>query len=191
MKEVELKIYLGPTAPDDLLELLSRSYGDPVVMSQEDIYYTGRFKDFIASEECLRIRKTDNKEEITWKPPTTDEMVAGQQYWKEERNIDISGRADDFRYLLERLDFIEYVTVVKRRAEFRVDGSTSVAVDNISGIGTFVEVETMADNHEIAVAKNLDELSKLGFENYLRVTRPYRDIVKDGQIEVSRAERKG
>src|ERR1700676_3378055 len=92
-KEIELKLYVREV--DELLSRIQKLGWKQVGQEdQQDTYYTSRYKDFIKTEECLRIRSTPVEEQLTWKPPTTNGMRAQKQYWKQEVNIDITGQSD-------------------------------------------------------------------------------------------------
>lgn len=182
MKEVELKVYVG-REKGAVLEALAAKFKLKRASTESDVYYTSKFKDFIGPEECLRIRTRDGVSELTWKPPTTTEMLDRQQYWKQELNIDLGAQALLMREMLTNLDFIEYVVVEKDRHEFSVDNATTVTVDELKGVGVFVEVETMCEDAELGTAKNTTVLNSLQLPTVKRVSRPYRDIAKDGRFD--------
>ncbi|MGO8754660.1 MAG: class IV adenylate cyclase [Gallionellaceae bacterium] len=180
--EVEIKYFVGKE--DDAIRsaINNITSNPPVLEEQEDLYYTSAHKDFIKSEECLRIRTTGDMAELTWKPPTTVEMTTDQQYWKEEIDINISGQGQLVMRLLERLDFILYVKVAKKRYSYKVDVDTEIALDYVDPLGVFVEIETIASNTNLARAKNEAFASQLGLQAAQRVFRPYRDMVKEGAV---------
>lgn len=184
MHEVEAKYYIGNDVRALSDQIARLGWIEDKRSSQDDIYYTSRHKDLIASEECLRIRSTGSYDELTWKPPTTGAMKEEGQYWKEELNIDISDKVSAFRDLLKRLDFVEIVTVHKSRTEYRVDDTTSVALDYIDRLGWFVEIETFSDPELAATAlqKNDSIAAALGLATHNKVTIPYRDLVLQGHV---------
>jgi adenylate cyclase, class 2 len=184
MLEIELKVFVGKVIDTVLRQAESLGWNREGESEQSDTYYTSAHKDFISSEECLRIRITDSKSELTWKPPTTDAMREAGQYWKEEIDLNLDGQADTMMTLLARLDFQEFVTVEKRRIVFRIDDASIVCFDCIGGLGWFVEIETKGESSDAATARNVELLNQLEIQSAKPVSIPYRDLVKE-------AERKG
>ncbi len=180
MKEIELKVFIGPVSIERPAAITTLKVKRSSM--EEDVYYTSRYKDLIETEECLRIRTRDGSSELTWKPPTTQEMLEKKQYWKQELNVDIGDQAAAMREMLERLEFVEYVVVRKERVEYIYDDETTITVDKIEGIGLFAEIETMCADTVYGTEKNSQVLKELGLGAMVRVQRPYRDIVKDGQV---------
>lgn len=178
MLEVELKVFAGEDVKGTLSRIKALGWEAAGVSQQSDTYYTSKHKDFIASEECLRIRVSETRSELTWKPPTSDAMRKARQYWKEEVDLDLEGQVDLMRTLLSRLEFDEYVTVEKHRTIFRVDDQSMVCVDHIAGLGWFVEVETFAETPEGAIERNIALLKDLKLDDAKRINMPYRDLVK-------------
>jgi adenylate cyclase, class 2 len=181
-KEIELKLYIGPELrdlPDRIAELGWQLGGHE---DQEDIYYTSKYKDFIETEECLRIRNSGTAAQLTWKPPTSDGMRVRGQYWKQEIDVDITGQIENVRKMLSNLEFSEYVVVKKHRQVFRVDEDSLVALDLIDHLGWFVEIETFLDSSEVGTCRN-DEIARLlGIDGERQVNVPYRDLVKAGHV---------
>lgn len=185
LKEIELKLFIGNDT-DILLEKF-KARGMNVIgeSEQKDIYFTSLHKDFLASEECLRIRSSPSGDVVTWKPPTTDSMRTHDQFWKEELDIDITGQVEQIRRLLTVLDFKEVVTVVKHRRVFRVDAETTVSLDIIASLGGFIEIETIGSIEEAGTRKNEAILTELDLSGYPKIDVPYRDLVLEGRIYTS------
>ncbi len=181
-KEVEIKYYLGKDIKDLLWLISNFNWLQIGEEYQEDIYYTSKYKDFISSEECLRIRETKDKCELTWKPPTSLEMLEKKQVWKEEIDLDIKGQKEIIMSLLYNLDFIEYVTVKKSRIKYDIDDSTNISLDFIESLGWFLEIETITDNDLEGTEKNNNIASILKVERNMVVNVPYRDMVKIGKV---------
>lgn len=181
--EIEVKYYLGDNV-SELRHIVAQRWQRIGVQEQSDTYYTSKYKDFIATEECLRIRCTDAYEELTWKPPSSVAMKKEGQYWKEELNVKITGQSATIRKMLEKLDFIEYVTVLKRREIFKIDSDSIVALDHIEGLGWFVEIETLfhSDRDEEGVNRNYKIAEDLGIRQCPQIDEPYRDLVKRGSV---------
>lgn len=181
-KEIELKVFIGPSA-DKVRDAASR-LGWSIIETddQSDTYYTSVHKDFIATEECLRIRTTPQQTELTWKPPTSASMRERGQYWKEEVDVTITGQEEIVRRLLDRLEFIEYVTVRKHREIYRIDPESLIALDHVEPLGWFAEIETFGEDGPAGAAKNEQIAGLLGIDPTARVNVPYRDMVKAGRV---------
>ncbi|MCT7992571.1 class IV adenylate cyclase [Laspinema olomoucense] len=181
-KEIEVKLYLGSDNSDLLKKLTKLGSVKIAEETQEDIYYTSAHKDFIETKECLRIRSTPDFAELTWKPPSSEQMEEKRQFWKQELNIEITDKFDSLRLLLKNLDFIEYVVVKKYRQVFSVDNETTIALDFIDSLGWFLEIETFSSVPEEGVNKNNKIIACLELEALLPINTPYRDLVKAGKV---------
>lgn len=145
---------------------------------QIDTYFTSRHKDFIETEECLRIRQEGSREMITWKPPSTDEMKIADEFWKEEIDLDVTGSSDIAFRLLDRLDFVKYCVVDKTRKVFVNDQGVEAGLDRVVGVGVFLELEVRM--REVQDARKLlrSTADSLGLDPDRLVRVPYRDLVR-------------
>lgn len=176
MKEIEIKFDISSNA-NEIGKRVEGMYELLTSKIETDIYYTSKHKDFISSEECLRIRKSDDTTEITWKPPTSQKMKEDKQFWKEEINVPLVDDICQLRKLLNRLDFVEYCIVNKKRRYFRVDDETTLTIDIVDNAGVFLEVETMSVDVSAGVAKNSSTAKLLQLDEDKIVNTPYRDLV--------------
>ncbi len=125
----------------------------PVV--QSDLYYAHPARDFAATDEALRIRSVAGASFVTYKGPKLDAAT------KTRREIELpldSQDADGARFgaLLEALGFMPVATVRKERRKFairRQGYDVEGAIDCVEGVGDYVELELMADEHELESAK--------------------------------------
>lgn len=174
IQEVEIKIEVSD---DDIRRMLSLLTGRDIRKSIEvDIYYTSRYRDLIGPEECVRIRYSDSIQELTWKPPTTAVMRDERQTWKEELNVPIGGRVDDWRKMMDKLDLVEYVVVEKDRTHLVYDNETNIMIDRVKNVGSFVEIETNSADYGHATKKNRSVMIELGLNEMSIVNVPYRDL---------------
>lgn len=157
-------------------KLLESGFIQTKTLQQEDIYYTSLHKDFIETEECLRIRTVGGTSQITWKPPSSLEMKTSTGYWKREIDIEVSGQLDSTRELLKALDFVEYSVVHKRREVF-VKDRFEVAVDDVEFCGMFIELELKSEDAEegMSLLRMLAVRLELNDERISKT--PYRDLV--------------
>ncbi|MFS0696433.1 class IV adenylate cyclase [Streptomyces nitrosporeus] len=182
MTEIERKRVL----PDDgsalaaRLSALGYTSDDPV--SEEDTYYSRPDVDFMATAECLRVRRRGDFAEVTYKPASTgvthsaDDVVA-----KTETNVLLAGtgQAAAAERLLTGIGMKELVRVVKTRTVHRRSDApdVTVSIDRVRGAGVFVETEVLRDTVDGAV----DWIERV--ERELRiignptVSLPYRDLV--------------
>ncbi|MBW7941985.1 MAG: class IV adenylate cyclase [Candidatus Kuenenia stuttgartiensis] len=182
-KEIELRFFIGESIKT-IEEKINHSlhYKFLKEVTEEDIYYTSKHKDFITSEECLRIRDVNGNCEITWKPATTDDMLFQKSFWKEEINLSIRGTQKEIaKALLQSLDFVECSIVKKKRVYYKIDRHTLLTLDYIDQLGWFVEIETISEDESISLIKNRQIAKKLQLSLECAINIPYRDLVQDNK----------
>lgn len=107
---------------------------------ETDLYYAHPQRDFATTDEALRVRTrtiaTDPLHILTYKGP----RVAGPTRAREEFEVTLQG---DITPILTRLAFRLAGRVHKTRRSFDIDGLT-VTLDQVEGLGAFVEVEVLA-----------------------------------------------
>lgn len=179
--EVERKRELADAAAlkARLIEVGYREAGTNV---EVDTYYSRPDRDFMATVECLRVRQRDGFAEITYKPASTaDTHSATDIIAKPETNVILSGagQATAANTLLDVLGMVQLCRVEKTRLSYKhpVRPEITVTLDQIVGVGSFVETEVMAADADEAAAL-LDQLERqLGVEEHPVVRLPYRDLV--------------
>ncbi len=136
MLELEVKAAL----PDDALERLRHLELYPVDQQVHvDMYYRHPCTDFVATDEALRIRRSGDTTVVTYKGPR---LGRGAKIREEHEVV-----ASDFnaaRMIFESLGFVQVFTIEKTRQRFKRNGMC-VAVDDVKGLGRFVEVEMLVD----------------------------------------------
>lgn len=159
MYEVEVKFSVAdPAALRRRLADLPARAGVP--REQADRYYAHPCRDFAVTDEALRIRRDGERVAVTWKGPRIDTTT------KTRREIELPlatagedaattlGRWDE---LLAALGFRQVREVRKRRTPFHLDWHAAVvevALDEVEGLGTFVELEQQADAAGLAAARD-------------------------------------
>jgi adenylate cyclase class 2 len=124
-------------------------------VEQVDRYFGHPCRDFAKTDEALRIRTVGDKSFLTFKGPKLDTTT------KTRREIELPLDASDangarFAELLESLGFTPVATVRKRRRKFNVDVDgqrVEGALDDVDGVGKFVELELIADDAGMEDAK--------------------------------------
>ncbi|WP_330633601.1 class IV adenylate cyclase [Halocatena halophila] len=179
-KEVEMKIKVTEEQAHKLQETLTE-YGSISEMTERDIYFTAPVRDFLETNECLRIRVRDNEPvELTYKGKTTPEMQ--DQFWKDEIDIPIDD-VEDVRHILKAIGCQELTTVVKHRQKV-VEDSMVITLDDVEGIDHYLEIESAATTpEEVTKARenNRTLLGELGIDSPEIVDEPYRDLVLECQ----------
>ena len=102
---------------------------------QEDTYFNAPHKDFKITDEALRIRKTPLKAFITYKGPKIDEKSKTRQ----EIETEIPDPKNMTR-ILECLGFKKAHKVIKKRETYQLN-DFKIAIDNVKGLGTYIEIE--------------------------------------------------
>ncbi|MEF8853373.1 MAG: class IV adenylate cyclase [Haloarculaceae archaeon] len=149
MYEVEMKVRADHDVVRNHLHGLDAVPGGTVV--QVDTYYDAPHRDFAETDEALRVRQErtehDESTAITYKGPLIDERSKS----REEHQTRVQDR-DAVEGILDGLGFEPAATVEKERERFDLNGYT-VALDDVDGLGEFVEVETETPDDDIADAR--------------------------------------
>jgi adenylate cyclase class 2 len=123
---------------------------------QIDRYFNHPARDFAQTDEALRIRSISERNFVTYKGPKIDATT------KTRREIELpldSGKkaADSFAELLVALGFRPVAEVKKQRRSgvVHVDSrEVELAYDEVDEVGTFVELECLAEEADLAAAKD-------------------------------------
>jgi len=154
MLEVELKVRVPSLDPvrRKLLQLNAEFCGR---VHERDIYYNAPHRDFSKTDEALRVRFTDGKTVVTYKGIKMKNLNLKA---REELNAVIeSGEA--FSAILDRLGFARSAEVSKWRENYRFCNA-SIALDEVEHLGTFVEIEVLADSDASGAASTVDRIAK-------------------------------
>lgn len=175
-REYEAKIILndchelGPV--EERLERLGAEPQEEVV--EEDTYYQHPCRDFAETDEALRLRRS-RATELTYKGP---KRHAGQGVKARlEINIPLPpGSADTVDELLRLLGFHPVAVVRKRRRYYRL-GDVSVTLDEVEGLGCFVEIEYSGPPGRDPVKAIEEAAEKLGLSGRPRTTKSYLEML--------------
>lgn len=153
-------------------------------VEQVDRYFNHPSRDFAATDEALRLRSTGAGMAITWKGPRLAASAKTRREIElplieaavpaaarveaavgESTPVEASRRSkvalERWTELLEALGFRRVREVAKRRRSATVawDGAEiEVALDHVTGLGDFVELEVLADVDGLAAAARRVEL---------------------------------
>ena len=133
-------------------------------LTQVDQYFAHPARDFVRTDEALRIRMVGGESFVTYKGPKLDATT------KTRREIELPLYVDDrdgsqFAELLSALGFTPVAAVRKERRGFQIrrdPHEVHGALDNVESVGTFVELELLADEAGLNAARRT--ISKLADE---------------------------
>jgi adenylate cyclase class 2 len=112
---------------------------------QVDRYFNHPSRDFGQTTDALRIRSTGDETRVTYKGPLVDDIA------KTRREIDlrlVDSSEEPLNEMFTLLGFREVRSVVKSRTCLRLhfEGrEIEVALDDVDGLGRFVELECITD----------------------------------------------
>lgn len=138
MYEVELKVPADHDTVADHLEDVAATHIESV--TQEDTYYNAPDRDFVETDEALRIRREvleDDTERtaVTYKGPRVDAHSKTRE--EAETYVDDD---EEMHAILDGLGYDASASVTKHRDRYEVAGCT-VTLDAVEGLGEYVEVE--------------------------------------------------
>ncbi len=155
--EVEIKCRIAD--PNNIERIITDMGGKLIKeIYEEDLYFNHPCRDFMHSDEALRIR---NDGTLTYKGPKVDEYTKS----REEITVGIENE-EKMRKILEKLGFKAVKKVRKRRKYYQLE-ELSVTIDSVEGLGFFVEIECMGE-YEECIKKVLGMKEKLGLRKNIR-----------------------
>ncbi len=126
------------------------------VDEQSDCYYRHPCRDFASTDEALRIRSVAGQDAITYKGPKLDTAAKTRQ--EIELPLPPANQQGSFADLLAALGFETVRKVVKLRRKAMVPWAghqVEAVLDEVAGLGCFVELELQADADNLAAAQTL------------------------------------
>jgi len=184
--EVEIKIKIESI--DNIRKKVSELGKLIKSIKQIDEYYIPCHRDFFAQKphptEWLRIRTNPDKVIFEY-DKSINKKNNGEQDCAEEYETEISDK-EEFKKILDFLNFKNIVTVVKNR-EYWDCGKIEVALDEIEGLGFFIEAEAKGDFKDTNEAKTacLKFLSSLGVKNPqdLQINKGYPVLLMENGVK--------
>ncbi|MET2718402.1 class IV adenylate cyclase [Streptomyces harbinensis] len=150
-------------------------------VTEVDMYYSRPDVDYLETVECLRVRRRADFAEVTYKPPSTVETrSATGVVSKQETNVQLADgeQAASADRLLRCIGMRRLVRVDKVRTAYRhpLCPEVTVSIDELAGLGTFVETEVMGGDVTSAAA-TVERIEKeLGVLGLPTIDLPYRDL---------------
>jgi len=176
--EVEQKY---PVADVEAIEARLRDIGGQIgsPQTQADLYFAHPSRNFVQTDEALRIRQVGRSNCITYKGPKIDTTT------KTRREIEVSladgeDTAEQLAELLQVLGFRRVAEVRKSRRAVKIPGQDETvtgALDDVQGLGTFIELELISEEDGLNRARQT--LSDLAVRLHLKHSerRGYLDLL--------------
>ena len=140
--EVEQKFRVDDLAAIRVrLEQFGATQGE--TCDQSDSYFRHPVRDFAATDEAFRLRRSGSSGVLTYKGPKLD-ATTKTRVEHETRLADGTANLATADAMLQALGFAPTAVVAKRRETWSfpgVGGPIEVALDEVVGVGTFVELE--------------------------------------------------
>src|SRR5262249_24092685 len=122
-----------------------------------DHYFNAPDRDFARTDEALRLRRIGAANFVTYKGPKEDAQT------KTRTEIEVSlaegnAAAEAFVCILTHLGYRPVAVVQKRRRIYhlaRAPFSLEVCLDDVEGLGRFVEIEIVAPEERLADARRV------------------------------------
>ncbi|HVN73599.1 MAG TPA: class IV adenylate cyclase [Methanoregula sp.] len=153
MIEIELKVAVP--ALDPVREALMRLGAKPAGSAREhDVYYNAPHRDFAKTDEAVRVRYTDDHAVVTYKGA---KIKSSGLKAREELNTAVES-GPVFEAILDRLGFTRTAEVNKQRENFQYAGA-SISLDLVEELGTFVEIEVMAEDGNPETAPRIEKIA--------------------------------
>lgn len=141
-------------------------------LRQRDLYLSHPCRDFGVSDEALRIRQEGESAMMHYKGPRR----AGAAKSREEIAVPLDD-AENMLAVLCRLGFSVFHEVSKEREIFLIE-DCEVALDNVSGLGEYVEIEFIG-NGDDGEERVLELAKRLGLKEDER--RSYLELLLSGE----------
>jgi len=134
--EVKYRANLGKVRE----RVLALGFSPRGISEEVDTYFQHPCRDFAATDEALRVRVSGRSAVLTYKGPR---VGAGAK-----TRVEVSTSAEpSVVELLEKLGFAK-VAVVKKRREYYERLGILVSLDEVEGLGEFVEIEKVVAREE-------------------------------------------
>jgi adenylate cyclase class 2 len=182
MYEVEFKVRADHGPVRDRLEALGATHHGRV--TQVDTYYDAPHRDFAATDEALRLREEDRvgatgeqSTRLTYKGP----LVESASKTREELELAVP-EGDTMDEILRGLGFDPAATVRKERDRYELEDAHAV-LDDVEGLGQFVEVEATADAADVDAVREraIAVLERLGLDPDEQIRTAYLGLLLDAE----------
>lgn len=180
MLEIEMKAKC-PQSPEEIGQALNAlGFCQQETKEEIDLYFNGNDRDYRKTDEALRLRSArvlpDGPSEIfiTYKGPKLDDRSQTRQ----EIEVGVTN-LEDMKLLLELLGYQTVLTVRKQRQHYRRD-SVTACVDQVDGLGNYLELEQLSqsiETQEETVEQLLSVLDQLNISRDNLTQRSYLELL--------------
>ena len=171
--EAKLKIDSIDHKEERIKELKGEYKGEK---TEIDLYFGYPNSQILSGGAALRVRDSDRKYRLTYKGPKKDDETTS----REEIEIRIESATEMIK-ILNELGFYELCQVKKLRKTYNLEDLV-ITLDNVDGLGEFIEVEGKASNTE-EFKEQKDNifklLKKLGLSSEEISQRSYLEMLLD------------
>ncbi|NOZ76945.1 MAG: class IV adenylate cyclase [Euryarchaeota archaeon] len=136
---------------------------------QRDVYFAHPKRDFAETDEALRMREAGGRFFLTYKGPKLDRETKTREEFEVE--VFDAGNAEE---ILHRLGFRRVLEVRKTRESYRLPGYR-VMLDEVEGLGSFVELEKEAGDY--SPQEMADLFKDLGIDPARMERRSYLELL--------------
>jgi len=137
---------------------------------EHDIYFSHPCRDFASSDEALRIRQDVEGITLTYKGPKVDvETKSREEVKLKVENFEAA------KQILEKLGFRAVAEVKKLRRIYSLCEAI-ICLDDVEGLGKFVEIEVEADNID-AKEKVFSIAEQLGYSRNESIRDSYLELI--------------
>ena len=193
MIELELK-YKISTLPSSFKKLKIVKEKD-----QKDIYYDTPNYDLIRTGNFLRIRN-NNRLEFKLFAGDTSHLFCRETDFDLDKINDNSSQINeilcslslnsekfltDFKQIIELNDLTVLAPIIKHRVTYQFDDISTISIDEVEGLGLFMEAEIMVDEEKISIAK-ANKIKKQFIDKLTdsKILGGSEEIVKIGYVEL-------
>ena len=187
MLEVEIKAFIGSQCKTSVEKsAMQKGFVKGDALEETDLYFNGNDRNFMETDEALRLRICRNlttntsKTHITYKGPKLDDRSSTRKEYETA--------VEDFSVmesLLISLGYSKAFTVVKNRQIWTLIHAGDIppitlCVDSVAGLGDYVEFETLADSEEEmqpAADRLLDMLAAFGIPRENLTRKSYLELL--------------
>ncbi len=152
MLEIEVKIRVDQLGPVRL-RLIDAGAFLSEQAHERDIYFNAPDRDFAMTDEALRVRYSGERCVLTYKGAKLSGFFAKA---REELSTSVESGLI-LEEILGRLGFVRTAEVEKTREYYRFK-TASVALDEVKGLGNFVEIERCTDGEGINLQQEIQEI---------------------------------
>jgi adenylate cyclase class 2 len=138
-------------------KLASWGYVPDPSQRESDHYFNAPDRNFARTDEALRLRRIGRRNRVTYKGP----RLSGPEKSRVEIEVELAEGdtpANDFDQLLQNLGYRLTAVVRKQRTIYHLErkGFTlEVCLDDVDGVGRFVELEILAPAEQLDAARTV------------------------------------